>query len=518
MREHSGGATLLVQARECWQAGDWVALATVPVSALQHSPDPGRLALMVGVAHLQLGNPVVARQFLQCAQDWKVDGRLVAQALVAGLHDTLGRAALIQQDEARAQTHFTAALALASPARANVSAVRERIALQRALPASPGRERMGKRSADPLAAASQSGSATSQARSTPPAPLVVAEPRVLGSLPLDAPLPAMLRLGEGDTVIAWVTADREVELRHLDAADVTVGARALQLECRPRPQAGLLLAQDAQARLLLLWINDEGRLFWRRSAEPDDPRPWSVTRECLVRLADADVSLLSAGRHGSPAVWLADARTSAVLRFDESRAAWTETPRPAGWPETVTCSCLRLDPEGRVHLTALQPQADGMPGVLWDAVHTSEYGGWHPAERRLLEVAANDRIAGASATAAPLGARLTPRGQTGRLLHRDPLGRWWQIEADRPRQPVIPLEQVFQEPIAQDRRGRLIARSADGRWWFGPADPPGRPTAEYRTPGTLSGWPVALQDGPTAVLLTVTEPPQRHVVLARLSC
>ena len=112
--------------RQDWQCADWPALSRWAATALERSADRARMALLVATAHLQLGDMVRAREFLLLAQDWGCDKRLLRQVLVAGLHDTLGRAAAISDDPARALAHFAAALATAAPANASHTAIQNR--------------------------------------------------------------------------------------------------------------------------------------------------------------------------------------------------------------------------------------------------------------------------------------------------------------------------------------------------------------------------------------------------------
>jgi len=394
----SGGAALFDQARERWQAGDWSSLASVSATALQHSPDPGRLALMIAAAHLQLGQRTAAQQFLQRAQDWQVDRRLIAQTMIAGLHDTLGRAAALQGDELRAQVHFTCALTLASPGQASVSAVRRRAASQMAL-------------LDKSAGAPTEATVEGSALPSPgPAelPEVAAGPRALGAIATPAPVVAALRLREGDAVVAWLETDRQVQVQRLAADGTTVRARTLPLESAPRTHDGLHLAEDAQGHLLLVWVDAEGRAFWRRSTEPGDPRPWSAPREAAFRLGTRETLQRMPGSAGF-AVTSGEATHSSTWRFDESRLVWIE-----------------------------------------------------------VESA---------------GVRRTAR---------------------------------LQGPVAEDANGRVIARGAGGRWLVGSAQG-GSVWMPCPALEPIPGRPVALVEGASPLLLTLSDSPRQELLLTRLS-
>ena len=106
---------LLERARTQWQFGDWQSLAALNRDTLQHHPDRAKLALLAAAGHMQQGDTHVARQFICLAQDWGCSKKLVSQILIAGVHNTLGRAAATSGEELRARQHFEAAIASGTP-------------------------------------------------------------------------------------------------------------------------------------------------------------------------------------------------------------------------------------------------------------------------------------------------------------------------------------------------------------------------------------------------------------------
>lgn len=106
---------LLERSRTQWQFGDWASLAKLERSTLQHHPDRAKLALLAAAGHQQLGDVQGASQFVRLAQDWGCSRKLVAQILIAGVHNTLGRAAASLGNEAKALKHFKKALGLGTP-------------------------------------------------------------------------------------------------------------------------------------------------------------------------------------------------------------------------------------------------------------------------------------------------------------------------------------------------------------------------------------------------------------------
>lgn len=120
MEEHIGTIVpydehLLERARTQWQFGDWQSLAAIGRDNLEHHPDRAKLVLLVAVGRLQIGASDEARQLLQLAQDWGCSRRLIAQTLISGTYNSLGRAAIAGHQENRALSHFSQAVALGAP-------------------------------------------------------------------------------------------------------------------------------------------------------------------------------------------------------------------------------------------------------------------------------------------------------------------------------------------------------------------------------------------------------------------
>jgi hypothetical protein len=97
---------LLERVRMQWQFGEWETLSEIDVLTVEQHPDRAKIALVVASAWLQLGDSIQARKFTQHAKEWGCDKKLIAQLLIAGVHNTLGRVASLNGDEVRAMTHF----------------------------------------------------------------------------------------------------------------------------------------------------------------------------------------------------------------------------------------------------------------------------------------------------------------------------------------------------------------------------------------------------------------------------
>ena len=101
---------LLECARLQWHMGDWISLVKIDRATLQHHPDRAKLALLVAAAHQQTNQQQTAAHFVRLALDWGCSKKLIAQLLIAGVHNTLGRASLLSKNDFWTQQHFTAAV------------------------------------------------------------------------------------------------------------------------------------------------------------------------------------------------------------------------------------------------------------------------------------------------------------------------------------------------------------------------------------------------------------------------
>ncbi|MQM29851.1 MAG: hypothetical protein CRU78_04570 [Candidatus Accumulibacter phosphatis] len=106
---------LLERTRTQWQFGDWSSLCQLAREDLRHHPDRAKLALLVAAGHLQTENPGFARQYLRLAKDWGCSNDLITQILVAGVHNSLGRAHMADRQDQRALGHFEDAIRVAMP-------------------------------------------------------------------------------------------------------------------------------------------------------------------------------------------------------------------------------------------------------------------------------------------------------------------------------------------------------------------------------------------------------------------
>jgi hypothetical protein len=98
-----------------WKFGDWQSLIQITKEQLEHHPEREKLAILVAASHFQIGSINVGKEFTQTAMTWGCSQRLVSQILIAGVHNSLGRAAVSSQEPERALSHFNEAITVGAP-------------------------------------------------------------------------------------------------------------------------------------------------------------------------------------------------------------------------------------------------------------------------------------------------------------------------------------------------------------------------------------------------------------------
>lgn len=107
---------LVQRCRDLWRRGDWGALLEVPLDDVERHPQRARLVLMVASAHQALGQHAQVRTLAGLALQWGCELELVARVLLAGVHNTLGRAAVASGKlRDHALPHFSQAIEPGSP-------------------------------------------------------------------------------------------------------------------------------------------------------------------------------------------------------------------------------------------------------------------------------------------------------------------------------------------------------------------------------------------------------------------
>ena len=107
--------TLLDRCFTQWKFGDWVSLVQLTREEFEGHPEREKLALLVAAGHYQVGSIETGKLYTTLALDWGCSKRLVAQILVAGVHNSLGRAALLAEQKERANLHFQQSIVVGAP-------------------------------------------------------------------------------------------------------------------------------------------------------------------------------------------------------------------------------------------------------------------------------------------------------------------------------------------------------------------------------------------------------------------
>ena len=107
--------TLLDRCFTQWKFGDWTSLVQLKREEFEGHPEREKIALLVAAGHFQVGSVETGKSYTMLALDWGCSKRLVAQILVAGVHNSLGRAALLADQKERASSHFQQSVFVGAP-------------------------------------------------------------------------------------------------------------------------------------------------------------------------------------------------------------------------------------------------------------------------------------------------------------------------------------------------------------------------------------------------------------------
>jgi hypothetical protein len=98
-----------------WKFGDWASLVQLKREDFEGHPEREKLAVLVAAGHYQVGSVETGKSYATLALDWGCSKRLVAQILIAGVHNSLGHAALLVDQKERANTHFKQSISFGAP-------------------------------------------------------------------------------------------------------------------------------------------------------------------------------------------------------------------------------------------------------------------------------------------------------------------------------------------------------------------------------------------------------------------
>ncbi|MGB9988657.1 hypothetical protein [Pseudoduganella rhizocola] len=104
------GEELSDRVRELWRRSDWPGLSLLSEHDISLHPEKGHIALLIAAAWLQIGNMAEVRRYALLSRSWGGEKKQIARLLIAGVHQTLGRAAAISGEETRALEHMRKSL------------------------------------------------------------------------------------------------------------------------------------------------------------------------------------------------------------------------------------------------------------------------------------------------------------------------------------------------------------------------------------------------------------------------
>ncbi|WP_051234279.1 class I SAM-dependent methyltransferase [Halomonas halocynthiae] len=106
--------TLLSRARTHWLFGEWQRLCELDAEHIAQQRERAAIALLVSSAQQQQGDHQATRHWARQSIRWGMAPNAVARLLAAGVHNTLGRMALLREDDAGIGRHFAASMELAA--------------------------------------------------------------------------------------------------------------------------------------------------------------------------------------------------------------------------------------------------------------------------------------------------------------------------------------------------------------------------------------------------------------------
>lgn len=109
------GNDLLIRSRAAWELGDWAVLADLAAQPLEDHKDRAKLALLAAVGLAQGGRMDDARRYALMAQGWGCPGSLMAQVLIGGVMNSLGRVASLLDDGPQARGYFESSVRIVNP-------------------------------------------------------------------------------------------------------------------------------------------------------------------------------------------------------------------------------------------------------------------------------------------------------------------------------------------------------------------------------------------------------------------
>jgi hypothetical protein len=389
--------------------------------------------------------------------------------LIAGVHNTLGRAAALSEQPTRAHQHFSAAIATGSPgtdarlfAQARTNQQLEQL----------GRLVEASRAAVGGSPAAVAGSGPRQLAIELLDRRDIGEPVVLCD---GFPGPAVIFSAAGCQTLALLADARTLRLARRDLASGAVSTRDIGDDYRARPGGGSIgLGLDGRGHLHVCFDRGDGRLAERRSTEAHSIRQWSYALPVGGAEAGPVAQRVAIGaRDGQPLTLLSqrltgDAVVLGLKVWDEARQCWLD-PAPPLLPDVE--------------------QGDDL--VRWGPLTPGRDGCWLLAGFR--------RTPGADGGTEAPGAKLLV------LRSADNGLTWSSIATPAANLPLAPADDGLQ------RMGLALDSADQAHLVFCSDDGPGRPVCRHLWPAQ-GRWRQRIVPGHTAPRILIDGADRVHLI------
>lgn len=106
---------LLERSRTQWQFGEWEELCQLSINDIKVHPERAKLALLSAAGHFQRGDIKEGMWYLDFSRAWGCSSFNLSQILIAGVHNSIGRAWSAANENTRAKKHFEASINTVTP-------------------------------------------------------------------------------------------------------------------------------------------------------------------------------------------------------------------------------------------------------------------------------------------------------------------------------------------------------------------------------------------------------------------
>ena len=107
-------------AEQQWQTSDWAGLASRSLEKIEKVRDRGKVAALVAAANFQIERPRKGREFLDVAREFGCPESFIQTIIIHGVHNQMGKLALLAGETDRSLDHFEEAVSLFAPAEQDV--------------------------------------------------------------------------------------------------------------------------------------------------------------------------------------------------------------------------------------------------------------------------------------------------------------------------------------------------------------------------------------------------------------